>query len=79
MSDSKKDQIPKDKEEAEKYYGDKTNTQRKDGELDKAKDNAKEGDKLGEEHRSKSNVLTHPKDKKDESFDIDHNEKNSKK
>lgn len=79
MRDSKNDQIPKDKEEAEKYYGDKTNTQRKEGELEKAKNNGDTNENLGENERTRSNVLTHPKDKKDESFDVDHNEKNSKK
>jgi len=78
MSNSKNEQIPKDKEEAEKFYGDKTNTQHKEGNLEKAKDDGKGNEKLNEKSRSKSNVLSHPKDKNDESFEIDHNKQNSK-
>ncbi|RFC54024.1 hypothetical protein [Brumimicrobium aurantiacum] len=76
MNNSEKDQIPKDQEEAEKYYGDKSNTQRKEENLDEVKKNQGESkDKTAAGERKRSNVLTHPKDEKDESFDIDHNEK----
>ncbi|PWH86695.1 hypothetical protein [Brumimicrobium oceani] len=79
MSDSKKDQIPKDREEAEKYYGDKSNTRRKEEDLDEVKASKGESKTKGNAgERKDSNVLTHPKDKKDESFNVDHNEKDSK-
>lgn len=79
MSENKKNQVPKDREEAEKYYGDESNTRRKEEDLDKVKANKGESKTKGNVGKRKdSNVLTHPKEKKDESFDVDHNEKDSK-
>lgn len=80
MGNIKEDKIPKDREEARKFYGDDHNNQRKDEDLDKIKDNNQvdENDKNDKSNRTKSNVLTHPKDKHDESFEVKHNENNSK-
>ncbi|RYM33273.1 hypothetical protein ERX46_10020 [Brumimicrobium glaciale] len=80
MGDSKKNEkIPKDREEAEKYYGDEHNEQLKKKDLDKLKSKQGKGERPANKERSKSNVLSHPRDEDDDSYEIDHNKKNSKK
>ena len=75
MGNTKRDKIPKDKEEAEKYYGDDHNNQQKKKDIGKSIDQEDEDGRLGKDKRKKSNVLTHPRDEDDESFEIDHNKK----
>jgi len=75
MSDSKNKQVPKDKEESEKYYGDEHNNQRTNKDSVKRKSKGEPDEKTDNNERSKSNVLTHPKDKEDESFEVKDNEK----
>lgn len=79
MSDTENDKIPKDQEEAEKFYGDEHNNQRKKEDSDKVKNKDVNKDKLDKDKRSNSNVLSHPRDKDDESFEVDHNKKKSDK
>jgi hypothetical protein len=75
MSENKENQIPKDQEEAEKFYGDEHNNQHKNEHMDKVKHEDVENHESDRKNRSNSNVLTHPRDKDDESFDVKHNEK----
>ncbi|WP_107040006.1 hypothetical protein [Brumimicrobium mesophilum] len=80
MGDTKKNEkIPKDREEAEKFYGDEANNQLKKKDLDRLKHKQGKDERPSNKNRSKSNVLTHPRDEDDESYEIDHNKKNSKK
>lgn len=81
MGDSKRNEkIPRNREEAGKYYDDDEQTEQlKKKDLDRLTGKQVKKERPINKNRSKSNVLIRPKDDDDDSFEIGNNKKNSKK